>query len=47
MPSKVQDKLEKTTLGDLEALASLKQDMEKEEKEEKAQTKAAPKKKEE
>ena len=33
---KIQDNLEKTTLGDLEALASLKEDMEKEEKKAKA-----------
>jgi small subunit ribosomal protein S1 len=37
---KLQDNLEKTTLGDLEALASLKEDLEKQEKKAKAKKKA-------
>jgi small subunit ribosomal protein S1 len=37
---KIQDNLEKTTLGDLEALASLKEDMEKQEKKAKAKKKS-------
>lgn len=40
---KIQDNIEKTTLGDLGALASLKEDMEKQEKKEKAKGKAASK----
>lgn len=39
---KIKDNLEKTTLGDLEALANLKSDMEKSEKKGKAVAKAAP-----
>ena len=44
---KIHDKLEKTTLGDLEALATLKKDMEKEEKQEKPKAQVKPKKEKE